>query len=141
MSPTDDVPIGPQDGDHGGRISGDQFLPEIRRARLQRLTIYEVEESELALLERGAPDSIFLNLGIAFLTAAVTLTATLLTAEFHSHRMWTAFVVVTVIGYLAGATMLILWWQSRRSVSGCVDNIRKRLSTPWLDEDESGEEG
>ena len=31
-----------------------EFLPEIRRARLDKLTIYEISELELSTLERGS---------------------------------------------------------------------------------------
>ena len=116
------------------KISGAPFLPEIRRARFQQLTIYEVEESELVLLERGTPDSVMLNVAVALLAAAVSLTGTLLTAEFNSDRTWTIFVVATVVGYVVGLTMLALWRTRRTSVAACAKNIRERLSTEWLDE-------
>ena len=43
-----------------------EFQPEIRRARFDRLTIYEVSESELEVLARGSPDSIYLNFAVFF---------------------------------------------------------------------------
>lgn len=60
----------------------DGLLP-IRRAPLQRLTIYEVEESELAILERGSPDTVFLNIAVALLSVSVSLSVALLTAISH----------------------------------------------------------
>ena len=108
------------------------LLPTIRRARLQRLTIYEVEESELAILERGALDTIFLNITVALLSMSVSLSLALLTAEFPSDRAWTVFLVITVVGYVAGVIMLLVWWRSRVSVAACTRNIRQRLPTDWL---------
>ncbi len=107
-------------------------LPAIRRARLQRLTIYEVEESELAILERGSIDTIFLNLAVALLSMSVSLSVALLTAVFPSDRAWTVFLVITVVGYVAGVIMLLVWWRSRVSVAACTRNIRQRLPTDWL---------
>ena len=107
-------------------------LPTIRRARLQRLTIYEVEESELAILERGSLDTIFLNIAVALLSMSVSLSVALLTAEFPSDRAWTVFLVITVVGYVAGVIMLLVWWRSRVSVAACTRNIRQRLPTDWL---------
>ena len=110
----------------------DVLLPTIRRARLQRLTIYEVEESELAILERGALDTIFLNVTVALLSMSVSLSVALLTAEFPSDRAWTVFLVITVVGYVAVVIMLLVWWRSRVSVAACTRNIRQRLPTDWL---------
>jgi hypothetical protein len=36
----------------------DDLPPAIRRARLEQLTIYDVTESELEILERGSPDAL-----------------------------------------------------------------------------------
>ena len=44
--------------------SDNNFSPEIRRARMQTLTIYEVSESELQILEHGAPDSIYFSIAL-----------------------------------------------------------------------------
>jgi hypothetical protein len=116
--------------------STDQFLPEIRRARYDRLTIYEVEESELTILEKGSADSTYLNFAIAFLSIAVSLTVTLATAAVPSHKAFTVFVVIAVIGYAAGLVLGSLWWRGRTSVGVCVKTIRSRLSRsdPWAGE-------
>ena len=118
----------------GERDSGGEPRPRIRRARFQRLTIYEVEESELSILERGSLDSIFLNVAIALLAMSVSLSSTLLTAEFASDRAWTLFLVITVAGYIAGLIMVLVWWRGRVSVSACARTIRQRLPTESLDD-------
>lgn len=110
----------------------DVLLPTIRRARLQRLTIYEVEESELAILERGSLDTVFLTIAVALLSMSVSLSVALLTADFPSDRAWTVFLVFTVVGYTAGVIMLLVWRRSRVSVATCTKNIRQRLPTDWL---------
>ena len=103
------------------------FLPEIRRARVERLTIYEVSEGELDTLERGSPVSLYLNIAIALLSVAITLTATLLTAVFRSPSIFVVFVVCTVVGYVVGIILLLLWRRSRHSVVDCTAIIRNRL--------------
>lgn len=109
-------------------VSPDEsFLPAIRRARFDRLTIYEVSESELDTLEKGSPDSIYLNVGIALLSAAISLTVTLLTATIASTATFVVFVVCTVVGYVVGVVLLLLWRRSRNSVSDCIKIIRGRL--------------
>lgn len=128
MNATEDTPDTSREQDSRDGV----LLPTIRRARLQRLTIYEVEESELAILERGSLDTTFLNLAVALLSMSVSLSVALLTAEFPSDRVWTAFLVITVVGYVAGVIMLLVWWRSRVSVAACAKNIRQRLQTDWL---------
>lgn len=76
----------------------DQFQPIIRWARYQRLTIYEVEESEPQLLENGSPDSVLLTVAIALFTFAATLTLTLFTATFASNLVETAVISAAVSG-------------------------------------------
>ena len=115
--------------------SSDEPLPVVRRARFQRLTIDEAEESELLILERGTLSSIYSNISIALLSLAVGLTATLTTAAFPSDRAWLLFLVVTVFGYIVGASLLLIGWRSRKSISDCVREIRRRLPTESLDGD------
>ena len=119
------------------RDSGTEPVPEIRRARLQRLTIYEVEEYQLDILEHGGPDSIVFNIAICLISIAASLTATLFTAEFRSERLWILFLVVTIICGLVGIILLLIWSKSRRSVASCVKNIRQRLPPDSMDETEN----
>lgn len=104
-----------------------EFLPEIRRARLDRLTIYEVSESELVILERGSPDSIYLNVAIALLSMAVSLTVSLASKDVKRMGTFVVLVVLLVVGYVGGIVLLLLWWRSCRFVSGCSKAIRDRL--------------
>jgi hypothetical protein len=103
------------------------FLPEIRRARLDKLTIFDVTASELDILERGSPDSVFLNVSIALLSAAVSLTATVLTTVIEPITKYVIFIVCIVVGYVSGAVLLLLWRRSRNSVLDCIKTIRERL--------------
>jgi hypothetical protein len=103
------------------------FLPEIRRARLDRLTIYEVSESELDVLAKGSPDSIYLNFAIGSVSAAIAFSITLATTDIDSARTFYVFVIATIIGYSFGALLLLLWWKNHRSISSVVSAIRNRL--------------
>ena len=110
----------------------DQFQPIIRRARYQRLTIYELEESELQMLENGCPDSMLLAISIALFTFAATLTVTLLTATFASNAVETAVITATVVGYVAGGILVAIWYRTRSAVTKCVEAIRDRLPPDWV---------
>jgi len=106
---------------------GSKFLPEIRRARIDRLNIYEVSDSELQLLERGSPESLFLNFAIFLLSSAISLLAALLTTNIESTRVFNVFVIVTVVGFIAGMFLLALWRWYTRSRSTIFEQIRQRM--------------
>ena len=113
---------------NGDRQTPEPFSPAIHRGRIDRLTIFEVTEAELDTLERGSPVSVFLNLAIFVLSVATSFSASLLTTEISSNRTFNVFVIVTVVGYIAGATFLLLWFFTRKSIKSVVENIRKRLT-------------
>jgi len=104
-----------------------EFLPGIRRARFAKLTICEISDSELEILELGSPGSIYLNFAIFLLSSAISITVTLLVANIASDKMYMFFVVVTVVGYIIGELLLLLWWKDYRSVLRVADTIRRRL--------------
>jgi len=106
---------------------GTGFLPEIRRARFDRLTIYEVSESELIVLEKGSPDSISLNFAIFLISVATTLVVTLATTIIQSVATLITFVSSAIVGFVFGFYLLISWYGNRGSVSECIEAIRKRL--------------
>ena len=103
------------------------FSPQIRHARIQIVDIYEISEAELVILERGSPDSIFLNFAIFLLSVALALTIALLTTTITSITVLNVFIVCTVIGFVGGALLLTLWYRNRNAVADCAKAIRKRL--------------
>ena len=110
------------------------LMPVIRRARFDRLTLYDVTESELDILEKGSPDSTYLNFAIFLLSVALSFTITLITTTTVSTAVFIIFVVVTVVGYIGGFLLLILWRRNRSSVSDCIKVIRKRLPAEGIQE-------
>ena len=124
-----------QTNPQSGNTDSDQFFkPLIRRARVEQLTIYEIEESELQILERGPPDSVFLNIAIAFLSAALALLVALFTSTV-SQFVQTFFIIGIVVGFAGGSVLLLLWWRSRISVTDCARQIRERLPETWTEKD------
>jgi hypothetical protein len=103
------------------------FGPEIRRARFDKLTIYEVAESELVILEKGSPDSVYLNFAIFLLSMALSFTIALFATTTASTVILIFLIVCAVVGFLGGFFLLILWYRNRSSVSDCIKTIRGRL--------------
>jgi hypothetical protein len=91
------------------------------------LNIYEVSDSELQLLERGSPESLFLNFAIFLLSSATSLLAALFTTNIESTRVFNVFVIVTVVGFIVGMFLLALWRWYRRSRSTIFEQIRQRM--------------
>jgi hypothetical protein len=103
------------------------FSPAIRRARVQTLTIYEVSDGELDLLERGSPDSLYLNFAIFLLSSAISFIIALLTTVPFSQMVTIIFVAFTIIGLIVGVFLLLLWRRSRSFRVDCIKVIRSRL--------------
>src|SRR5437588_8940932 len=89
--------------------------PRIVRASLDQLTIYEISDNELESIERGGPESLMLNFAILFISTAISFTVTLTTTSIQSIYVYTAFVVVAVVSYVAAVVLGGLWFRSYRS--------------------------
>jgi len=111
-----------------------EFLPEIRRGRFERLTIYEVSEAELEIIEKGSPSSLYLNFSIFLLSVAIAFLIALLTTNISSAKVFSVFVTITVIGFVFGLLLLILWLKTRKSVSATVCSIKRRLPPEGVQE-------
>ena len=112
--------------------SSSGFLPAIRRARFQTLTIYEVSDGELDTLERGSPDSLYLNFAISLLSSALSIIVALLTTTPATVFVTFAFIAFAIIGILAGAFLLLLWHRSRSTRVDCIKVIRSRLAAEGI---------
>jgi len=99
----------------------------VRRGRCDSLDIYEVTEGELEILKKGSPNSIFLNFSIALLSLALSFLATLLTVKIESNRSFYVFVILTVIGFITGIVLLVLWVVGRNDFKETINKIEKRI--------------
>jgi len=104
-----------------------ELLPAIRRARIDSLDIYEVSEPELVLLERGSPDSLFLNFAVFLLSSALSLFVALVTTTIASSRTFSVFVILTTVGTVGGLFLLLLWMRNRQSTATVFAQIRRRM--------------
>ena len=111
-----------------------QLEPAILRVLLDKITIYDITDSELESLERGSPESILLNLAIAVASIAVSFSIALATTEITSTKTFCVFVIVTVVSYIASITLGLLWWQKRGSVKSVAGIVRNRPSSEGIQE-------
>ena len=103
--------------------------PQIRRGSLTSLSIYEVMDYELDILESGGPGSTFLNFSVFLLSVGMSFLIVLLTVKLDDLKLFAFFLVVTIVGLLLGVGLLIVWNRSRFSVSRLCIKIRDRIKT------------
>ena len=101
--------------------------PRIVRGRFDSLSLYEVTEAELELLERGSPSSIYLNFGVFFASVGLSFFVALITTKIESLRVYTVFCVVAFIGVALGVILLAIWHRTRVSVAQTISKIRDRM--------------
>jgi hypothetical protein len=101
-----------------------------RVGRVPSLTLYEVTDDELRQLDEGPPDSILLNLAIFCFAAGTSLLPSFFAATYANELAETVFASVTVVAFLAGAILTLVWRASRRSRPTLLDRIRERLTGP-----------
>jgi|GEM_PF-3072284 hypothetical protein len=79
----------------------------IRRGAYTEVVLYEVEKSEFELLVHGTSDSIYFNFAVFLLSAAISFLTSLLTTEVPD-KVFTVFLVITSVGFIAGSLLLII---------------------------------
>ena len=107
--------------------SGDKG-PTIKKGKVDSLTIYEITDGELETIERGSPNSTFFNIGIALLSIAISFFITLVTVDLSQRqKLFIIFTVVTVVGFIVGVILLILWIKTKNDVDEVLKKIRDRI--------------
>lgn len=105
----------------------DEKQLRIRRGRVESVDLYEIKDSELDLLEKGSPADLQLNFAIFLLSLALTSLASLLTSTFPDQITKTFFVVITVVGFVGGAYLLLAWHRNHTSLKTICKRIRERI--------------
>jgi hypothetical protein len=111
--------------------TSDEKPPEIIRGRVSSFAVYEVTDSELATLEKGAPGSLYLTFATNLVSIAVCFLVALLSplpaGSAAVTKTWIVFCVITVVGFCVGLFLLILWVANYRRTSSITKAIRARL--------------
>jgi len=114
---------------------------EIRvvRGKFDSLSLYEVTDNELEILEKGSPSSIYLNFAILLLSAGISFLINLLSVNIQSIKTFTVFVVFTVIGILGGIILLVIWYRQRQSMSDIIRKIKQRIPSSEISKEQNSE--
>ena len=98
---------------------------KILRGRVDSLSLYEITDTELDILEKGSPNSLYLNFGIFLFPVGLSFLIALLSTDIQSPNTFTVFVVLSVVGILGGFFLIILWLRTKREVTDVVRKIKK----------------
>jgi hypothetical protein len=101
--------------------------PKILHGRVECVNIYEVKDNELDVLEKGSPAEIQLNFAIFLFSLAFSSIISLSTATFTDQTFFIIYIVVSVVGLLGGAYLLLIWYKSHQSISRVIKTIRNRI--------------
>lgn len=100
----------------------------IKRARVDSLVIYEVSEGELETIERGSPNSTFLNFAIFLLSIFASFMVAVLTCDFkEKERLFYIFIIVSTISGIIGILLFILWLRTKNDVDEVIKKIKERI--------------
>ena len=101
----------------------------IVRGPLDSLSLYEITDYELEVLEEGSPSSTYLNFAIFFFSIGASFFTTLVTTTISSVYLFSIFVVLTVVGLAASLVLFVLWRRTRSRVKDLVKKIKARVPT------------
>lgn len=111
----------PHQSDQGEKI-------EVRRRKIGSVTIYDVTESELIILEKGTDASIWLNFFIATLSIGTSFFVSILTVDWGEEMSLTqiVFICVTIIMFLCAIICLAFWKNTKGQHEATIKTIRER---------------
>lgn len=98
----------------------------IDRARINSITLYDVTEDELSIIERGSPSSNYLNFSIALLSIGISGLVSLFTTEIENMITLIVFVCATIICLILGIFLLVLWRKFSKGSDDIFQKIRSR---------------
>lgn len=115
------IVLSSQQSDQGEKIS-------VHRRKIGSVTIFDVTETELTILEKGTDASVWLNFFIATLSIGVSFFVSLLTAEWSNSISLTRiiFICITVIMFLAAIICFVFWKREQGQHKETIMKIRER---------------
>ncbi|MCK4241416.1 MAG: hypothetical protein KAX30_07310 [Candidatus Atribacteria bacterium] len=116
---------------------------EIRivRGKFDSLSIYDVTDNELELLEKGSPSSTYLNFAIFLLSVGFSFLISLLTVDINSIKIYTTYAIFTVIGIIAGIILLVLWYREHSATSEVIKKIKERIPSAEISKEGNDSSG
>lgn len=105
----------------------------VKRGKFDSLTLYEVTEQELIIIENGSTNSLFLNFAIFLLSTSISFFVSIFTMDWfpkkqESHLvLFVVFLIIAILTLLIGFICTVLWLKSHDSFKNTIEIIKKRL--------------
>ncbi|MDD2199668.1 MAG: hypothetical protein PHE08_08090 [Bacteroidales bacterium] len=100
----------------------------VRRGRFDSLCIYDITEGELDTIEKGSPNSLYLNFSIFLISIAISFLISLMTNDYSEKQAaFTIFTVITVVGFILGILLLIMWFRTKNEFDETISKIKDRM--------------
>jgi hypothetical protein len=109
----------------------------VRRHRLRAVHSYDVTGDELDQIEADTTE-VGLDFSVATnaLTVAISFAVVLMTVQIHNDRVWTAFLVLAIVGTVIAGYCGTRWAISRTKGLSIIDRIRQRQEAPLGNNDQ-----
>lgn len=101
--------------------------PIFTRGKLGEVRIYDVTESELDILERGSPNSIFLNFALVLIPTGLSFLIALNDSAVEEDHTFILYTLIVIISFVGGTVLLALWLKCRNVHTDTVNKIRSRM--------------
>ncbi len=102
---------------------------KINRGKLGSISLYEVTEDELNLLERGSPASTYLNFSIGLLSVGISFFLSIFSTKIDDIKIYVVFWVIALVTTIAGIVLFVVWRQANKSTENVIQRIKNRLAT------------
>lgn len=112
-----------------GSYSEGSVQLRIIRGPIDSLSLYEITDYELELLEQGSPSSTYFNFAIFFFSIGASFLTTLITVDIDSIYKFSTFIILTTIGFFAALVLFQLWRRTRSRTRDLCSKIRARVPT------------
>lgn len=103
---------------------------KINRGKLGSISLYEVTEDELDLLERGSPNSTYLNFAIGLFSVGISFFVSIFSTKIDDIKVYVVFWVVALITTIGGVVLFVVWRQANKATESVIQRIKNRLSLP-----------
>lgn len=101
---------------------------KVIRGKVGSVSLYEITDSELDLLEKGSPSSIYLNFAIFLSSIGASFLISLLSTDITNIKVFTIFLVFSIIGILGGSLLFIVWFRMKGEISLVINKIKERIT-------------
>jgi hypothetical protein len=100
----------------------------VKRGKVDSISIYEVSESEITILETGSPNSIYLNFFTFLFATFLSFMTTLVTVSFNEKvLLQTIFIIIAVVSGFLSIMTFILWIRGKNQLSEVIKRIKNRI--------------